>query len=108
MPTVMLAAIAFRGIYLTRMLRRRGYEVIETYPVGSYAAMGVTRDEFAKGGQIGPYDLVPFSSTIPDEIDTACAALAAVGHPQGHRSIIEGRDGEITLAETRTQPVLTS
>lgn len=29
MPTVMISGIAYRGIYLARRLRARGYEVIE-------------------------------------------------------------------------------
>jgi predicted nuclease with RNAse H fold len=98
MPTVMLAAIAFRGIYLARMLRGRGYEVIETYPAGSYAAMGITRDQLAKGSRVGGYDLEPFSSTIPDEVDAVCAALAAVSLTRGYGSVVGGRDGEIVLA----------
>ncbi len=101
MPTVMLAAIAFRGIYLARMLRSRGYEVIETYPGGSYAAMGITRDQLAKGSRVGGYDLEPFSSTIPDEVDAVCAALAAIGRLRGRESVVEGRDGAIVFAGSR-------
>lgn len=98
MPPVMLAAIAFRGIYLARRLRGLGYEVIETYPGGSYTAMGVTRDQLAKGGRVGAYELEPISSTIPDEVDAVCAALAAVAQAQDTGSAIGGRDGTIVVA----------
>jgi predicted nuclease with RNAse H fold len=39
MPTVMLAGIAFRGIYLARLLRRAGAKVIEVWPMGAYRAL---------------------------------------------------------------------
>jgi predicted nuclease with RNAse H fold len=39
MPTVMVAAIAFRGIYLRRRLERSGLRVIETWPMGVYRAL---------------------------------------------------------------------
>ena len=98
MPTVMLAAIAFRGIYLARILRSRSYEVIETYPAGSYAAMGISRNDLANGLPITGYDLGSFSSTIPDEVDAVCAALAAVSQVTGKGSLVHGRDGAIALA----------
>jgi len=39
MPTVMIAGIAFRAIYLARLLRRRRLEVIEVWPMGAYRAL---------------------------------------------------------------------
>jgi predicted nuclease with RNAse H fold len=39
MPTVMLAGIAFRGIYLRRLLGRAGLAVIEVWPMGAYRAI---------------------------------------------------------------------
>jgi predicted nuclease with RNAse H fold len=40
MPTAMIAALAFRGIYLRRLFRRHGFErVIETWPIGVYRAL---------------------------------------------------------------------
>jgi predicted nuclease with RNAse H fold len=39
MPTVMLAAIAFRAIYVSRMLERNGLRVVETWPMGVYRVM---------------------------------------------------------------------
>jgi predicted nuclease with RNAse H fold len=41
MPTVMLAAIAFRGMYLARLLRSIGLDVIEVYPGATYSAWGL-------------------------------------------------------------------
>lgn len=34
MPFAMLAGVAFRGIYVARLLRRHGFDVIETWPMG--------------------------------------------------------------------------
>jgi predicted nuclease with RNAse H fold len=40
MPTAMIAALAFRGVYLSRLFRRHGFErVIETWPMGVYRAL---------------------------------------------------------------------
>ena len=41
MSTSRLAAIAFRGIYLARILRERGFVVIETYPRSVFRALQV-------------------------------------------------------------------
>jgi predicted nuclease with RNAse H fold len=39
MATAMLAGIAFRAIYLARLLRRAGLKVIEAWPMGAYRAI---------------------------------------------------------------------
>jgi predicted nuclease with RNAse H fold len=39
MATAMLAGIAFRAIYLARLLRRAGLTVIEAWPMGAYRAI---------------------------------------------------------------------
>jgi predicted nuclease with RNAse H fold len=39
MATAMLAGIAFRAIYLARLLRRAGLKVIEVWPMGAYRAI---------------------------------------------------------------------
>lgn len=44
MPTVMLAGIAFRAIYLARLLRRAGTTVIEVWPMGAYRALARSLD----------------------------------------------------------------
>ena len=99
MPTAMLAAIAFRGIYLARTLRDRAYEVIETYPAAAYRAMGAagkTYDERAAllTGRVGA-----FQWTIADEIDAVCSALVAADFAaENHAGVIKGGDGEIWLA----------
>jgi predicted nuclease with RNAse H fold len=40
--TAMLAGIAFRAIYLARLLRRSGIDVIEVWPMGAYRALART------------------------------------------------------------------
>jgi predicted nuclease with RNAse H fold len=40
--TAMLAGIAFRAIYLARLLRRSGLQVIEAWPMGAYRALART------------------------------------------------------------------
>jgi len=97
MPTAMLAAIAFRGIYLARALRSRGYEVIEAYPAAAYRAMGAegkTYEERAAllsrriAGGIIPEDA--------DAVDATCAALVAADRAGGaHDGRITGDDGRI-------------
>jgi predicted nuclease with RNAse H fold len=42
MPTVMIAGIAFRAIYLARLLRRAELDVIEVWPMGAYRALART------------------------------------------------------------------
>ena len=42
MSTVMLAAIAFRGMWLAKVLRRKGVHVVETYPAQVLAGFGLT------------------------------------------------------------------
>jgi predicted nuclease with RNAse H fold len=42
MATAMLAGIAFRAIYLARLLRRAGFAVIEAWPMGAYRALART------------------------------------------------------------------
>src|SRR3954466_10614905 len=39
MPTVMISAIAFRGMFLCRVLTNRGIPVIETWPMGVYRVL---------------------------------------------------------------------
>ncbi|HEY6778400.1 MAG TPA: DUF429 domain-containing protein [Thermoleophilaceae bacterium] len=44
MATAMLAGIAFRAIYLARLLRRAGLKVIEAWPMGAYRAIARSPD----------------------------------------------------------------
>lgn len=39
MPTVMVSGIAFRAIYLRRLLERAGHTVIEVWPMGAYRSI---------------------------------------------------------------------
>jgi|SRR5215211_415359 len=49
MPTVMVAAIAFRAIYLRRLLSKEGVEVIETWPMGVFRAIARNAARAASG-----------------------------------------------------------
>jgi predicted nuclease with RNAse H fold len=93
MPTVMLAAIAFRGIYLARVLRQRGYEVVETYPSGSYRAMGAAGKSDEERARLIGRRLGDLGTADHDCIDAACAALAAADYASGRAGIIED-DGQ--------------
>ena len=54
MATAMLAAVAFRGIYLRRLLRRRGLtRVIETWPMGVYRSLGTDAARTARATDDG-------------------------------------------------------
>ena len=73
MPLVMLAGIAFRGIYLARLLRRSGLDVIETWPMGVYRRIlslsGPTA--FEDGGDAWRRQLV---SRVVHDVDERCPA----------------------------------
>jgi predicted nuclease with RNAse H fold len=97
MPFVMLAAIAFRGIYLAKVLARLGIDVIEAYPAAAYRAMGLIDRSYqaraaALAGRVGQ-----LTWREPDEVDAICAALTAADYatPRGRR--FEGVDGVIWL-----------
>jgi predicted nuclease with RNAse H fold len=51
MATVMLAGIAFRAIYLARLLRRAGLQVIEAWPMGAYRAIARNADSARRGDE---------------------------------------------------------
>jgi predicted nuclease with RNAse H fold len=98
MPTAMLAAIAFRGIYLARVLRGRGYEVIETYPAAAYRVMGATGKAYDGRAALLADRVGAFQWTIADEVDAVCSALVAADHVTGrHEGVIRGDDGTIWL-----------
>jgi predicted nuclease with RNAse H fold len=108
MPTVMLAGIAFRAIYLARLLRRAGLEVIETWPMGVYRAL-------ARGGEPVPahdgsdaWRRATLSRTVAgvaeqcpegapherDLLDAAAAAYAGWCHLAGDVVEVQGLEGE--------------
>ena len=99
MPTAMLAAIAFRGIYLARVLRDRGYEVIEAYPAAAYRAMGAAGKTYGERAALLTGRVGAFEWTIADEVDAVCSALVAADFVAGrHDGVIRGDDGEIWLS----------
>jgi predicted nuclease with RNAse H fold len=51
MATAMLAGIAFRAIYLARLLRRAGMKVIETWPMGAYRAFARSGGTASRGDE---------------------------------------------------------
>jgi predicted nuclease with RNAse H fold len=98
MPFVMLAAIAFRGIYLARVLQRLGMEVIEVYPAGAYRAMGVTDRTYEARAAVLAERIGPFDWREPDEVDAICAAIVAVDYCiSPERRSFKGSDGVIWL-----------
>lgn len=96
MPTTMLAAIAFRGIFLGRALRERGVRVIETYPAAGYRELGAGRDPAERRSALEKI-LGRLPQLGPDELDATCAALAAHNCQAGGTAAICGDDGEIWL-----------
>ena len=98
MPTSMLGGLAFRGIYLARILREEGFLVIETYPSGWYHRMGG-----ADSGPLRPVDAVVarlggFEHRLDgagrnDEIDAVAAAIAAADFLAGTAEEIRGPTG---------------
>ncbi len=83
MPLVMIAAIAFRGMYIARQFSHRGISVIETYPSAVFRALGLVdrvelRDARARAAMLAPF-VEPFDWATGDEVDAVCAAAAAAG-----------------------------
>lgn len=98
MPTVMLAAIAFRGIYLARQLRLAGVEVIEVYPGASYAAWGVRRGSNQERSEALARRIGNFDWTNRDQLDAVCAAIASADWYHGTAQQLSGVDGSIAVA----------
>ena len=97
MPTSMLAAIAFRGIYLARHFREAGIEVIETYPAGSYRRLGADRHDAQSVDRALSELIAGFAAESQDERDAVAAGLAAAQHGVGRGVSVEGADGTIWL-----------
>jgi predicted nuclease with RNAse H fold len=53
MPMVMVSGIAFRAIYLRRLLEREGHTAIEVWPMGAYRAIARALDGDAAAGDTG-------------------------------------------------------
>ena len=104
MSTSQLAPIAFRGIFIARVLGERapGLAVIETYPRAVLRALGLHdgsgRDP--SGAAAALARLVDgVSTTQPDELDAIAAALAAAQYAA--RAVV-GLDGTIWRIATQT------
>lgn len=78
MPFVMLAAIAFRGICLAKVLGQLGVDVIEVYPAAAYRAMGVVDRSYEARAAALAEMIAPFGWREPDEVDAICAAAVAL------------------------------
>lgn len=102
MPTAMLAAIAFRGIYLARVLRDRGYEVIEAYPAAAYRAMGATGKSYEERAVLVSRRIgMAIDPSCHDAVDATCAALVAADRAAGeHDGLIPGEDGQIWVTRS--------
>ena len=94
MHTVMLAAIAFRGMHLARLLRDRGATVVETYPGAAYRRWGFVRPD--RAGVLRPR-LRGYRANSIDECDAIAAALVAAEVAQGTAEELTGLDGSIWL-----------
>ena len=105
MPSVLLAGISFRAIYLRRALQRHGLRVIETWPMGVYLAPQATgsttaptldnaarRAILAKvvAGLSGP-DADGWST---DQLDAVGAAYAGWCWAEGTAHAVTGLEGE--------------
>ncbi len=101
MPFVMLAAIAFRAMYLARMLKASGIEAIEVYPAAAYRVMGATGKGYHERADVLAARVGPFAWTVPDEVDAVCAALVAADWAGSNPSAIRGVDGTIWLPDRR-------
>ncbi len=95
MSMVMIAAIAFRGMYLARALREIGIPVIETYPAAAYRALAATSKRERQA--VLERRLGPFNAGTDDERDAVCAAVVALDYARGTRRRVPGDDGEIWL-----------
>jgi predicted nuclease with RNAse H fold len=95
MSTSRLAAIAFRGMFLARVLRERGVVVIETYPRAVFRALGVDdtsgKDAAGARGALAAR-ISGVTTSQPDELDAIAAALAAAEYAA---RAIDGADGTI-------------
>jgi predicted nuclease with RNAse H fold len=105
MPTVMIAGIAFRGIYLARQLRASGHEVIEVYPAAAYRAFGlVTKADRRDPEQVAKAieQRVPGAKVgTADERDAVAAAIVAVAYVRGQAPSVSGEDGTIWVPPER-------
>ena len=109
MSMVMIAGIAFRGMYLARQLASYGYEVIEVYPAAAYAALGLrTKEERRDPARVSKVlsRWVPGLAVLgSDERDAVAAAIVAAAFVAGSAVPIRGQDGTMWVPEGATQTV---
>ncbi len=96
----MLAAIAFRGMYLARRLRAGGTHVIEVYPRASFRSLGwdgrpASIDE---GWRLIASLVTGVEVGTRDDLDAVCAALVAAQMAQGRAHEERGSDGSMWVA----------
>jgi predicted nuclease with RNAse H fold len=111
MPTVMLAGVAFRAIYLNRLLAARDVAVIETWPTGVLRALGAAaaprkREEgayvvWARAALDGAGFEVPALTRTTDEVDAVAAAVAAWEHVAGRTVGVGDDEGRIWVPDRR-------
>ena len=97
MATVMLAAIAFRGMHIARVLRDRGLWVVETYPGAAYRRWRLVGTD--RAGVLTPR-VQGFHADSIDECDAVAAALVAADVAEGRAERIVGEDGEMWVPGT--------
>ncbi len=103
MPTVMVAAIAFRAIFLRRLLERESIQVIETWPTGVYRRIAesdgplqspvdaATRARLLLGRLDDPGEQLTQPDVSLDVLDGVAAALAAWAYGTGRADQVEDR-----------------
>jgi predicted nuclease with RNAse H fold len=115
MPMVMVAAIAFRGIFLKRLLEREDIRVIETWPAGAFRRIqgvdepassrldAATRARLVLKCVDDPGQQLQQQGLPLDVLDAVAAALAAWGDATGrsHRVEVDGwlDEGSIVLPQ---------
>ncbi len=113
MPMVMVAAIAFRAIFLRRLLEREGIRVIETWPAGALRRIqgvdervpshldAATRARLVLRRVDDPGQQLQQQGLPLDVLDAVAAALAAWAEATGrsHRVEVDGwpDEGSIVL-----------
>lgn len=113
MPTVMVAGIAFRAVFLRRLLEREGIQVIETWPTGIYRRIAgddgasssrldaAARARLLLGRVDDPAHQLVNPDVSLDALDGVAAALAAWAYSTGRADQIEDRgwldEGAIVL-----------
>jgi len=95
MPMVMVAGIAFRAIFLKRLLERASIRVVETWPTGVFQQMlsasasapprldTATRARLLLGRVDDPHEQLQQSDLPLDALDAIAAALSAWAYAIG-------------------------